>query len=435
MKSARYCVRFFPHKTARQVDTSLRLLARTAYDNVPFYSRTWSEAHVDPADVREVEDLRRLPVVTKDNLLARGASDRMHRQSLTGNTVSRLTSGTSGAILEVRMSRAELRFRQYSFFHRLWCDTGCRIPMTTVHAGVWFPKESRSAVQRHLSPFGPVIRISRQLPIERQIEVIADSSPTVLTGCPSFLVTLATAVGELPRARIHPKLVMTRGETLSPANRQALKRTFLTRITDYYSCEEAGLVAWQCPTSADIMHVSTANCILEVLDTMGNPCAPEDDGAVVVTNLFNHTMPLIRYSLGDYTSIAQRVPVSCRCDPDLLSIRPPAGRSDDFILLPNGQRLSPRIIADLVYDASAVEGTGSPFFESVRDYQVLQSSPDFIIFSYLTQLRIPDRVASLLAEGCKELHPSLRCEVRAVEELDQETSGKQRRIVSHARRD
>ena len=170
---------------------------------------------------------------------------------------------------------------------------------------------------------------------------------------------------------------------------------------------------------------------MEVVDDDGNPSPPGHDGTVVVTNLFNRTMPLIRYVLGDHTAVVDGDVGECRCGTGLMSIRTPAGRSEDFITLPDGQRVSPRILDDLVYDASAARGLDHPFYQSVRDYQAIQDTPHSIRVLYLTDSAIPAFVSEVLKRGFRALHPALTCEARAIETLASAESGKRRRVVSN----
>ena len=94
-------------------------------------------------------------------------------------------------------------------------------------------------------------------------------------------------------------LVVCRGEVLDEQTRSLLAKAFAGKIVDYYNAEEIGNVAYECPDDHEKMHVNTGSCILEILNDQGVSKGLGEEGRIVVTNLFNHTMPFIRYDLGD----------------------------------------------------------------------------------------------------------------------------------------
>ena len=423
--------RLLPRKTSRLTDAVFRDLVRTAYRTIPYYQRTWTRSGLKLAEISSVKDIHRLPLVTKDDLLARGHSDRLHQGKSAKRQVYRVTSGMTGANFIIFMSKLELAFRQFSLVYRMWHDAGYPYPMTLVQAGSWFPLESKISLNSRRMPIGRVIHISRRQPIAEQIRALDVANPTVLTGCPSMLEILVRALQQTPGVTIRPKLVVTRGEVLRPFTRTLLSKTFACPVTNYYSTEEIGLIAWQCPSTPSVMHVNRDTCLLEILDEGEGACAPGQEGDVVVTNLFNHTMPLLRYVLGDRSVLLPEAPSTCHCRPALQSIRAPFGRSEDFIQLSDGTRVSPRILDDLVHDASAAQGMDHPFFQSVRDYQVIQESPTNLRILYLTDHALPDFVSDQFQLGLRAVHPNLRCEVQSVSALIPEKSGKRKRIISH----
>jgi phenylacetate-CoA ligase len=171
--------------------------------------------------------------------------------------------------------------------------------------------------------------------------------------------------------------------------------------------------------------------VLEVLDSGGMPSLPGQEGTVVVTNLFNRTMPLIRYSLGDRSALLNSAPAKCNCGPGVKTILSPAGRADDIVVLPDRKRISPRVIDDLVYIACAAEGMESRFCRSIRDYQIVQDTSTLIRVLFLADGAPPDKLVATFTKEIKSLHPDLQCTLVSVPNLDLEESGKRRRVTSH----
>jgi len=389
-------------------------------------------AGVRVASFRGIHDLALLPLTRKRDLLAHGLPDRVRRGFPPRQTLSRVTSGTTGANLEVHMSRMELAFRQASLAARMLRDSRFALPIRIVQAGAWIPPELDVEIRTRKFPLGSVVHISRRLPLEAQLHAIERSNPTVLTGCPSNLEILSHEIQRLERSCARPRVAVLRGEVLRPHVRQLVADAFACPVVDYYSAEEIGLIAWECPGSPGHMHVNRDVCVLEIVDDQGVPVHPGDEGVVVVTNLFNATMPLVRYVLDDRTSFLPDRPAGCRCGGDHQTIRTPSGRQDDIVTLADGRRISPRAIDDAIYVATVSLGAQSPFARSVRDYQIVQDAPSRLRILLLTDRAIPDPVAASLREGLRGLHPALEVEVAAVDAIPPDPSGKRRRVIALA---
>ena len=89
------------------------------------------------------------------------------------------------------------------------------------------------------------------------------------------------------------------GETLPAALRQRVQRETGIPITDCYSSQELGVLAIECPVSG-LYHIMEEAYVLEVINAHGAPCAEGETGRVVVTDLLNFAMPLVRYQIGDH---------------------------------------------------------------------------------------------------------------------------------------
>lgn len=131
---------------------------------------------------------------------------------------------------------------------------------------------------------------------------------------------------------------------------------FGCRLAEICNCEEVGNVAWECPRTAGVMHVNSDACVLEIVDEDGRPARSGEGGRVIVTNLFNRTMPFIRYELGDRAALLPSK--RCECGYDGPSMTLVAGRSGDFIRPPSGRRVSLRTIHSLI--GAAVQRAGEP---------------------------------------------------------------------------
>jgi phenylacetate-CoA ligase len=128
---------------------------------------------------------------------------------------------------------------------------------------------------------------------------------------------------------------ITRANAVSPQLRQRVRGLFGARISDIYSCEELGPIAFECAHAEGHYHVALSNVIVEVVDETGRHCAPGQQGRVLLTGLNNLATPFVRYDIRD---IAACSPV-CPCGwagPTLTQLQ---GREISLLKLPNGEQV------------------------------------------------------------------------------------------------
>jgi phenylacetate-CoA ligase len=164
-----------------------------------------------------------------------------------------------------------------------------------------------------------------------QLEWLEQQRPDYLLTYPSNLAELATQ--SLARGIRLPGLreACTFGEMLPRETRDLCREAWDVAVTDAYSANEVGYIALQCPEQ-EHYHVQSEFIMVEVIDTRGKPCQPGQVGLVVVTDLHNHAMPLVRYVLGDYAEVG----APCPCGRGLPVLARIMGRSRNMMRLPDG---------------------------------------------------------------------------------------------------
>jgi phenylacetate-CoA ligase len=171
--------------------------------------------------------------------------------------------------------------------------------------------------------------------------------------------------------------------------------------------------------------------VVAVVDADGRPVPAGEEGRVVVTSLYNTTMPIIRYAIGDRGTLAPSSQAACTCGHKGQTLLSLVGRDDDFIILPGGQVVSPRLIDDLFIDAfRGGLGIEDPFTRALRDYQVVQDSLSHLLVRLEVAEPPPERLRERLVHNLQTLHPELRCDVDWVREIASTDGGKRKRVVS-----
>jgi phenylacetate-CoA ligase len=215
--------------------------------------------------------------------------------------------------------------------------------------------------QRHRPwPFNRFRVFSAQLPIPQLVDGLNEFRPAELIGYPSMLASLAHEQ-MAGRLTIRPALIGSGGEWLGPDNRRLIETAFGCSLRENYGAAEFPQAIWDCRHGR--LHVSADWLILEPVDERYEPVPPgRESHTVLVTNLANRVMPIIRYDVGDSVmEYADR----CRCGSPLPAIQV-AGRQDDVLVMrgPTGEpvRLIPITIG------MAIQRT-----PGLRRFQIIQT--------------------------------------------------------------
>jgi phenylacetate-CoA ligase len=175
-----------------------------------------------------------------------------------------------------------------------------------------------------------VLRLDARAPIEELAAELARFKPDVLNGYPSVLALLADEQID-GRLSISPWRVSTTSEVRTAEMEARIVAAWDQVPYDVYGITEVGIFAVDCPHHEG-MHLFEDLAIAEVVDADGRPVPDGEPGErLLVTNLFNRTLPLIRYELSDLVTIA---PEPCACGRPLRLVSEVAGRMDDVLHLP-----------------------------------------------------------------------------------------------------
>ena len=113
--------------------------------------------------------------------------------------------------------------------------------------------------------------------------------------------------------------------------RQKIERVFGTKLYNFYGSREVGALAGECKYGS--MHIFSFFNLIEILDENDRPVKENEEGRVIVTNLHNYSMPLIRYEIGDMAVLG---PKSCKCGNPLPTLKKITGRTIEHFIKENG---------------------------------------------------------------------------------------------------
>jgi phenylacetate-CoA ligase len=405
--------RLNPRKTQADAERALRFIVSSAYTSVPYYRDAFAAAAVDPRDVAQLEDLAMLPIAHRQDLRSNDTKRLLRSGVDASSLVTAQTTGTSGAPLTVYMSRSEALFRKATLLDSYGRNTKLTLPISMADVGTHGKARTPDLAQR----LG-LVRVHRlfvAMPLQEQIDRLLDATPALVQGRPSTLWGLAKALRDRGIRSVRPRMVVSFGEILFPTVRELLAEVFGCRVVDSYNCEEIGNIAWECPDDPSRMHPNPATSVVEVVDREGNPVPPGCEGYVLLTNLYNRTMPLIRYALGDRAVLLESG--VCTCGFVGPAMRLIEGRDDDFLVLPDGREISPRLAYEVIHGALPEEGLGLNLIGAIESFQISQEEVDLIEVRVVPGPGYSRDLWSTLPERARTLHPAMRIQIREVETL------------------
>ncbi len=315
-----------------------------AYENVPFYESFFRENNFVPREITKISDLSRLPIITKETIQI-DDTQFINRKYPREKYHSSYSSGSTGEPFRSYFdSKSWLRKKYLSKF-RARKKCGLRI----VEKVAIFETETACKLDKK----NQILRYIRA-PYHAQFFSIFDDLKTTLKnvekfnpqncyGPPSYFFRLAQLYDQQTPGLKNLKRIFTASEYLTQSVRDHIEQSFQTFVYDHYGCTETKEVAWQCK-ERDGYHINEDEVIVEILN--GDSVVPNGEvGDIVLTDLRNRAMPFIRYRIGDKGMLLKD---TCPCGLKFKLMRPLAGRSSEYIILPDGEQISPYLLTTAI---------------------------------------------------------------------------------------
>lgn len=168
--------------------------------------------------------------------------------------------------------------------------------------------------------------------LEQYIHMINSYKPEIVRGYAGSLYELCRYAEQCKLPLFAPKLVVSAAENLSDSMRHVIESNFQTKVYNFYGSREISNLAGEC--NEGFLHLFLFWNHLEILDNDNQPVREGQEGKVVVTNLFNYSMPFIRYEIGDVATLG---PDKCLCGQVLPTLEKVTGRITEHFLLNDGK--------------------------------------------------------------------------------------------------
>ena len=393
----------------------LQALLRHCWDHVPYYRETWSALGIaGPEDIRDPAHFARLPVLDKPTI--RANFERLIADTHRAGLMYKTTGGSTGEPLKFGYTRESYE-RRIAVMWRGYGWAGARLGQRTLYLwgtplGTQKPKERlyHSAFNRRMLNAFEMDRAR----MAEYADAIDRFRPETIVSYVAPIVEMADWLIADGRKVHAPARILGAAEAMHDGQRQRIERAFGAPAYNTYGCREFMLIAAECE-HRDGLHVNADHLVVELRH--GDSGAGDGPGELVVTDLHNLGMPLVRYVNGDLATPGHG---RCACGRGLPRLARVDGRKLDALRTPDGRFVPGEYV---VYAFLYAIG--------IRRYQVVQKRLDaFEILVVPDEGFDPAVIEYMRGELVKVVGDSVALEFRLMEEIPLTPSGKQRVTVS-----
>lgn len=388
---------------------NLKKLLRYSIEETVFYSSVKNEA-----------ELKNFPVIDK-SIVRDSYSDFIGRNVELENLKKVTTSGSTGTPFTIHQD-GKKRLRHTAdniYFNEL---AGMPLGKKLYYFRIWNDVVYRNRLKNYLQNIVPVESSKLDFDtIDKSIlsKILNDSDEKALLAYASTYEALVKALSSKYSKPFDANVIsiMSMSETLPKHIKEKLEFYFSCEAVSRYSNMENGFIGQQVRKGAGEYSINMASYEIEILDLNKDiPAGIGEMGRIVVTDLFNYAMPLIRYDTGDVASLIYKqidgvkLPFFNRIE----------GRKVDFITDTEGNLISPHTVTNSMWK-----------FPSIKQFQFIQNDRNryVLVINSEKNDQIPDM--EILKELKKYVGRDANIKVEFVEEVPLLASGKRKKVVNN----
>ncbi|WP_246034000.1 phenylacetate--CoA ligase family protein [Thalassotalea mangrovi] len=397
----------------------MRELLCFCQNNVPYYQKQWLDIGFNPNNLTSVEQLSELPLLTKQDV-------QDHYQALIPESkrisnMKKSTGGSTGRPFHFELDKGSYETRQ-AIMWRGYGWAGVDIGTKTWY--LWGVDLGQQSWKHKLKDdlyhrfYHRRIANSFALSNDNFAEYTAELNhykPKAIVAYVAPLYSLAKYINEHDVKVHQPEVILTGAEALLEYQRQEIQKAFRCQVFNTYGCREFMLIAAECAQQRGL-HINIDQLVVETVDHNG-AAVKNSVGDIVITDLFNYGMPLIRYANGDQGVISER---QCSCSNPLPILESVNGRKLDIIRSPQGKILPGEFFPHLLKD-----------FRGIERFQVRQKSLSSLDIFIVANDKFDDQVQSTIDGQIKAvMGEQLQVNFHQVSEIPLTSTGKHRVTIS-----
>ncbi|PWB76159.1 capsule biosynthesis protein CapK [candidate division GN15 bacterium] len=387
----------------------LRLLS-FCRDHNKYYRERFQQAGFDPSAIKTLEDVTTVPVLTKDDI--RSAGDELFSDGYSrGNTMHNRTGGSTGVPLHTYMDIPAVSFKKAATLrHNTWANLtpGDRL------AAVWGDTEKRQPLRARIrnrltdrAIYLDTLKFD-EAHLARFVAEIRRYRPPVMMGHAHSIYRFAEYVKSQSITDVSFQGIITTAMVLSEVERKTIESVFNSPVFNRYGCEELSIIASECEAHEG-MHVCAEGLFVEVADE-----TEHQPGRIIITDLVNYAMPMIRYEIGDY---AFTQPGICGCGRGLPRFKEVVGRTADFLYTPEKKP----VFGISILDTFVIHIPG------LKQVQIVQDRFEHMDFYVVRDISFSETTLSLLRKNITDIFGrQMQADIHFVEQIAQTERGKYR---------
>jgi phenylacetate-CoA ligase len=340
----------------------LQIVVNQAYSRVDFYRKKFDEARVNPDDIKNLEDLKRIPFTTRKDLMDNYPYG-MFAVPLRDVVRLQFPMGLYGNPIVIGYTRQDLK---------IWRELVARIMV-----GIGITEHDIIQVAFNYGLFFGAIRFNQSAELigaavvptsiasaEVQLRIMQDFRSTVLASTPSFALHI---IETMKRKRIDPqtlslKIGLLGAEPWSESVRQVIEENLNIKAYDIYGVNELVEpgVAGECSARAGL-HIFEDHFFAEVIDPRtGQALSAGREGELVLTTLTTNAYPLLRYRTSDVTALHYD---RCSCGRTMVRMDRVIKRTDQMVSV-RGINVFPEKIEEVL---AGIDGVGPGYSMEVTE--------------------------------------------------------------------
>ncbi|ADQ40991.1 Phenylacetate--CoA ligase [Caldicellulosiruptor acetigenus I77R1B] len=400
---------------------------KRVYTSVPYYRRKMQELGIIPEDIKSLDDLKKLPFTTKQDLRDNYPYG-LFAVPLSEIVRIHASSGTTGKPTVVGYTKHDIG---------IWSEVMAR---TLVAAGADKHSFVQIAYGYGLFTGGLGVHYGAErigasvIPISsgntrRQIQIMVDFGTTVLACTPSYALYLAETMEEMgiDKSQLKLKSGVFGAEPWSENMRKEIESKLNIKAYDIYGLSEiiGPGVSFECEYQCG-MHINEDHFLPEIINPeTGEVLGEGEYGELVFTTITKEGLPLIRYRTRDITALHYD---RCKCGRTLVRMEKVIGRTDDMIII-RGVNVFPSQIESVLLEMGEVEPHYQLIVDRVNNLDVLEVLVEVSERMFSDEVKKLEQLEKKITKAIEETL-GISVKVRLVEPKTIERSeGKAKRVI------
>jgi phenylacetate-CoA ligase len=405
----------------REQEQQLRKMICYSYENVPYYHRLFNSLNIRPYSIRTVEDLEKLPILTKEMIKANPGDftptdlSRIKHKELT-------TGGSTGVPLSYRLSTND-RFLSGALLYRGWGYGGYKLGDRMIFlAGSSLDIGGKNRLSniihgksRNLKKLPPEMGDDD---VRRYVDTINSFGPKFIRGYASAIYAFANSIEANGLSIDSPRAIFTTAEKLIPQMKKKISDVFGCDVFDGYGLNDGGVSAYECPEHSGL-HIDMERSVMEGVDKEGRR-VDQGEGRIVATSLHNYAFPFLRYDTGDLGHFSDE---DCTCGRGSRMLKDIIGRETEFLITPDGKYIHGHSFLNTVL---TVMGQGN----DIAEVQVIQETRRDIVINLVVARTFDPSKLTGMSEKLRLFSNGWIVKINLVENIKRSEASKYKFIVS-----